>query len=98
MTMMMESHGSKRRVLVLEDVGTTRRAFMRFLELKGFEAHGAESPEEAEELLRNVTFHVACIDLGMNEEDQSDFRGQDILRQIAGANRSEERRVGKEGR
>lgn len=73
------------RVLILEDVGTARRAFKRYLELKGFQVWEAESPEEADALMRNLTFHVACVDLGMNEEDPSDFRGQEVLKQFADA-------------
>ena len=75
--------GRRKRALVLEDVDRARRALCRALDLHGIEAHGASSLEEAYDLIARIAFHVACLDLTLDELAPSNFEGQEVLRQIA---------------
>lgn len=68
---------------MVEDVDSTRRAYRRHLELSDLEVHEAASFSEASTALERITFHVACVDLGLEESDPSNYEGQRVLRKIA---------------
>lgn len=67
------------RVLLLEDIEPTRIAYRRVLERAGFEVHEASDLHHAREAIENIAFHVACIDLGLDESDRSNYEGQHVL-------------------
>ena len=73
---------SAKRILVVEDVASTREAYCRFLVHRGFEVVEAANLEEAREAIDKVAFHAACIDLGLDCDDFSNFDGQEVLRKI----------------
>lgn len=71
------------RILLIEDVKSTREAYRRVLELEGLEIHEAKNFGEAERALRSIAFHVVCIDLGLDESDPSNLEGTRVLQELA---------------
>ncbi len=73
----------KKRILLVEDIASTREAYRDTLELHDFEVSEASSLTEAADIVHKKTFHVACVDLGLEEADPSNYQGQDVLREIS---------------
>lgn len=69
----------KRRILVVEDIESTRLAYKKVLESDGLEVHEAPDLQTATHLLQNIAYHVVCIDLGLDAADGSNYDGRKII-------------------
>jgi ActR/RegA family two-component response regulator len=72
-----------KRVLIVEDRPRVRENLCGILELKGFEVKGAATAQEAIDLIHDVTFHVVCIDLSLDDDDPTNTDGQKVLAEVA---------------
>ena len=73
----------KKRILLVEDIASTREAYRDALELHDFEVSEASNLAEAADIVSKIAFHVACVDLGLEEADPSNYQGQDVLSEIS---------------
>lgn len=71
------------RVLLVEDLQTTRKAYRRVLELEGLIVHEAGNLREAEAAMSRIAFHVVCLDLGLEDSDPSNFEGKKVLQELS---------------
>lgn len=71
------------RVLLLEDIASTRKAYRRVLELNNLNVSEAASLKEAVTILERIAFHVVCLDLCLDESDPSNHEGKMVLQEIS---------------
>ncbi len=71
-----------KRVLLVEDVPEARQGFKRVLDLKSFLVHEAANLQEALEAIDKITYHVVCIDLGLDDNDHSNYQGFEVLKAL----------------
>ena len=70
------------RILVVDDLEKWRKQLVEALQREGFYTDSASTATEALERLYQSFYHVLVIDIRMNETDQSNIDGIDLLREL----------------
>ncbi|MFN8456328.1 MAG: response regulator [Anaerolineae bacterium] len=73
---------SKGRILVVEDLPDWRATLSGILFDEGYEVCAAGSRQEALQLLAHDRFHLAVLDVRLDESDESNREGLELMRQI----------------
>lgn len=72
----------KRRILVVENLSGLREQYMTGLEFAGFIVDSAASLQEAIDLVEAKTFHVALVDLMLNDPYDTTKDGLEVLKKL----------------
>jgi CheY-like chemotaxis protein len=70
------------RILVVDDLPDVRATICGLLEDAGYSTRSAKSREEALIILQNERFHIAVLDVRLDESDEDNQDGMDLLRDI----------------
>lgn len=70
------------RILVVDDLPDVRNTVVGLLADEGYEVHGAATYEEAIDLLNRVRFHVAVLDIRLDESDVDNEAGLRLMHYI----------------
>ncbi len=74
------------RIVVVENLEGLRTQYIIGLEMAGFEANGAASLQEALDLIKIKTFHVALVDLMLNDPHDTTMQGLEVLEKLCALN------------
>ncbi|MFM1849034.1 MAG: hypothetical protein RL417_2508 [Pseudomonadota bacterium] len=58
-------------ILIVEDGSQERERLVKLFTSEGYSVHGCESVKDAEESLRNDSFRLAILDIGLNDKSGS---------------------------
>lgn len=73
---------SKGRILVVDDLPDWRKTLSGILRDEGYDVYVAESRQEALHLLNTERFHLAVLDARLDETDETNREGLELMRQI----------------
>ena len=72
----------EKRILVVEDNDSMRAQYVTSLELAGYSVDSVAALEDALEMIDAKTFHVALVDLMLEEATSTQYEGLDVLKKL----------------
>lgn len=75
----------KAKILLVENIGSTRETIAKLLQSKGYKVFPARSVEEAREIMAKTLIHVALIDVRLvDDDDPNDITGLNLCKELHG--------------